>query len=188
MSELLSELQREHEHILLVLAALDDFARFFASEDPRSREAIREFVSYLRGYVDGWHHHKEEDVLFVAMIDAGFAKDSGPVGCMLQEHELGREHVRALAAIGEGAGRLSADELSALVTTTNAYARLLSAHIAKENQMLYPMARRAVTSAQIAALSVARAGEDAGAARKLESIGDGLIARYAVARTAAARA
>lgn len=134
----------EHERILDALTALHDYARFYAPNDEQPRESLRAFAAFFRDYVDEWHHHKEEDLLFTAMFDAGFPRHSGPVACMNHEHEDGRAHVRALVSIADGAGPLSVSEVGTLVQTSADYARMLANHIAKENQMLYPMAQRAL--------------------------------------------
>lgn len=144
MHAFLDTLIDEHERILDALTALHDFARFFAANEDEPRAPLREFVAFFREYVDEWHHHKEEDLLFEALFTAGFPKNTGPVACMNHEHVDGRAHVKSLATIADGEGPLSVAELASLVEVSADYARMLANHIAKENQMLYPMAQRAL--------------------------------------------
>ena len=55
-------------------------------------------TDFIRGFADGCHHQKEENVLFVRMQAAGLPASGSPVNVMLAEHELGREYTRALCA------------------------------------------------------------------------------------------
>ena len=144
MSALISSLVAEHDHIQRVLVGLHDFAAFHAHDHPDARAVLGQFVTYLREYVDGWHHHKEEDLLFVAMERAGFSHASGPLACMYLDHGSGREHVALLAELAGTGGRLDEEELAILGRVALGYIRLLTGHIVKENEMLYPMALRRI--------------------------------------------
>ncbi|MGC4064009.1 MAG: hemerythrin domain-containing protein [Polyangiaceae bacterium] len=139
-STLISELMEEHRSIERLLGSLLRVAakadRFGA--DARSRVAAH--VEQFRSFLDGFHHGREEDLLFVAMQDAGFPRTQGPLAVMLSEHEMGRSRVQALARLGSGTGPLSQAELVELREHASAFAAVLSAHIAKEDNVLYPMA------------------------------------------------
>jgi hemerythrin-like domain-containing protein len=188
MNKLLRTLVAEHDHIQSVITALHDYAGLHAQDDPDPRPTIAKFVHFFREYLDSWHHHKEEDLLFDVMVRAGMPKSSGPIACMLHEHEAGRAQVRALAALAEGKGPLSRDELGALVEATHAFAAVLVPHIGKENQVLYPMAERMLPPEVLDALDeagdayAARRGEMVG--RDLEALGAELVARFTAARIA----
>ncbi len=188
MSKLLTALVTEHDHILRVLAALHDYAAFHAHDDGDVRAVLGQFVTYLREYVDGWHHHKEEEVLFVAMGHAGLPMDGGPLGCMLREHDAGRRHVGMLAELAAARvpGPLTQEELAVMAGAVAGYVALLTSHIAKENQVLYPMAERIIAPGALAALDELgeRASGDPGDGRRLEDLGDELIARFTAARIA----
>lgn len=184
MSTLISSLVAEHAHIQRVLVGLHDFAAFHAHDHPDARAVLGQFVSYLREYVDGWHHHKEEDLLFVAMERAGFSHVSGPLACMHLDHGAGREHVALLAELARGGSRLEEEERAVLGRVVLGYVRLLTGHIVKENEMLYPMALRRISERALTELDAAAAELDPTPARHLERLGDELVARYAAARLA----
>ncbi len=114
-------LMEEHEIILRALDVLEALAQ-------RGVSASQALVDFFTDFADTHHHAKEEEILFPALEEAGFPHDAGPVGVMLHEHSEGRRLVKALH-----------DPQAAL-----AYAALLRAHIQKENQVLFPMADRAV--------------------------------------------
>lgn len=185
MSSLIATLVDEHDHILRVLVGLHDFAAFHAHDDPEARAALGQFVTYLREYVDGWHHHKEEDLLFVAMERAGFSHVAGPLACMHVDHAAGREHVAMLAELAGARGALDAEEVAVLGRTVAGYVRLLAGHIVKENDMLYPMALARVPAEALVELDAAVARLDPAPSQRLVALGDALVARYAAARLAA---
>lgn len=140
MHEAISILMHEHRVIERVLDALAASAGEVRNGGSIERERIGELAEFLAGFADRCHHGKEEDILFARMVERGFPRESGPIGVMLHEHEHGRAHVRALKAIADGAGPQSDAERAAFVEHALAYAPFLAQHIAKEDQILYPMA------------------------------------------------
>jgi hemerythrin-like domain-containing protein len=134
----------EHRVIKRVLACLEAAAdRLEAGQDVRP-EFFIDVAGFVKGYADGCHHAKEEGVLFPAMAEAGVLVESGPIGVMLMEHELGREYARSMR---EAARRLQAGDETArpdLIASSRKYASLLSGHIYKEDNVLFPMAGYAI--------------------------------------------
>ena len=70
------------------------------------------------------------------------AQASAPVAAMLQEHEGGRERVRRLEAALDATADGDADAVARVAENLSAYAALLRSHIAKENNVLFPLADR----------------------------------------------
>ena len=91
---------------------------------------------------DRFHHAKEEDVLFKALVDNGMPKDNSPVAAMLMEHDQGRSFVRAMETAVTEAQTGSQDSYQAIADNALGYAALLHDHIAKEDDILYPLAER----------------------------------------------
>lgn len=139
-SQLIDDLVEEHRVIEELLGSLLRVAGAASEGGADARPALAEHVRLVRELADAWHHGREEELLFAAMIEAGFPRDAGPVAVMLHEHDEGRASVRALAAIAEGSGPLSADEVERTRANARAFASLLSQHITKEDRILYPMA------------------------------------------------
>lgn len=130
-------LMLEHRLFERVLDAFEAWITRVAAGGTPGRELV-DYVSIFAELVDVHHHGKEEDLLFMAMIDAGFPAHGGPLAVMLHEHDLGRAHVHALRAAIGGDGP---DTLAAIVEHGRTYAALMRAHIRREDQILYPMAR-----------------------------------------------
>ncbi len=132
---------QEHELIVAVLAALQAMAEKLAAGEEVARQDVADFGRFFRDFADKCHHGKEEDRLFVKMVEAGFPKDGGPIAVMLAEHDAGRQEVRGLLAIGTGSGPLSEAERARAIEYASQFVPLLYAHIQKENNILYPMAQ-----------------------------------------------
>jgi hemerythrin-like domain-containing protein len=138
------ELKAEHraiERMLRILAGVSDRLESGEQIDP---DHLGEIVEFIQVFADRCHHGKEEDLLFVAMVEAGIPKEGGPIGVMLSEHVIGRDHVRAM---GHAAERYQGGEREAgdtFAVHARGYVGLLQQHIGKEDNILYPMADRAL--------------------------------------------
>lgn len=103
---------------------------------------LEKIIDFMRNFADKYHHLKEENMLFLEMENRGMSANSGPIAVMLHEHKQGRALVKqALDAIAlYKSGDLPAmnDLRQALLN----YGELLTNHISKENNILYPMAER----------------------------------------------
>lgn len=141
MSLAIETLMAEHREIERGLAALDDFAASVRNGGDGARETLARLVTFIREFADRKHHGKEEDMLFVAMVEAGFPRDVGPIAVMLEEHDMGRAHVGALATVAESNGPWSDEERALVGREASAFTSLLRNHIHKEDNVLYPMAQ-----------------------------------------------
>lgn len=137
-------LKEEHHGVKLALRILDRLGDRLAGSPGTGDETyatdLAKLLDFFRVFVDKCHHAKEEEVLFPALLAAGLPRDGGPVQVMLAEHATGRKLVSdmyaALANYRSGApGAIDAFTLAA-----DGYAQLLTDHIAKEDNVLYPIA------------------------------------------------
>jgi hemerythrin-like domain-containing protein len=135
---------QEHELIVEVLASLHAMAEQLSAGASVPRQDVADFGRFFRDFADKCHHGKEEDRLFVKMMEVGFPKDSGPLAVMLAEHDAGRREVRGLLELGAGTGPLSAAEKAKAIDYAGQLVPLLYAHIQKENNILYPMAQQTI--------------------------------------------
>jgi hemerythrin-like domain-containing protein len=137
--ETLMDEHRLIEKAIDALVAFSDEVRLKVTDD---RAELGRFVTFIREFADGCHHGKEEDILFRAMIEAGFPRNGGPIAVMLLEHDQGRQHVAALKALSEKAEPWTAEDRQRLADAAHGYANLLRQHIHKEDAILYPMAEQ----------------------------------------------
>lgn len=101
---------------------------------------IEGMLDFIRNLADRCHHLKEEDQLFARMAERGVPVACGPIAVMRHEHEVGRAHVRAIAAALPGATEDTRASIDAVAANLAPWAELLTAHIHKEDNILYPMA------------------------------------------------
>jgi hemerythrin-like domain-containing protein len=138
----LQELIREHEIIESVLDAVEATVR----REEQSGDFVPFFyeraLAFFSAFADRCHHEKEEKHLFPALERYGIPRAGGPIGCMLDEHEEGRLHIRSAVAALQGAEHGDRDSQRAVRSEAMAYARLLRQHIEKENQVLFVAAER----------------------------------------------
>ncbi|MBI2818811.1 MAG: hemerythrin domain-containing protein, partial [Acidobacteria bacterium] len=127
-------LREEHEVILRALTVLERVGRDLAAGKSVTQETIASLANFFRTFADRCHHAKEEAHLFPALVEHGVPKEGGPIGVMLQEHEEGRALVRTFA---EGEPAMS-------VAAIRRFVILLRDHIAKENEILFPMADQVI--------------------------------------------
>ena len=107
---------------------------------------LKKIIEFLKVFADKCHHGKEEDILFPELIKTGFSKDSGPVAVMLYEHTVGRGYIRELSDHFQAYSKGQSDVLLQIADDMKQYIDLLSSHIRKENQILFPMADKALST------------------------------------------
>ena len=139
-------LKHEHQAILLVIAAVEKEVASIEKTGRIHVQTVREMADFLRNLVDRCHHRKEEKHLFVMMQERGMPMETGPLAVMLHEHEQGRARVRAVAEAVAGKGTPDAAAIRKAKENLAAYARLLRAHIDKEDGVLYAMADRILSA------------------------------------------
>ncbi len=183
MNKAIENMMNEHRLIVQVLGALDTLAQNLNQGGTASREDVARFATFFREFADRFHHAKEEDRLFVKMNECGFPREYGPVAVMLAEHEMGREHVRALAEIGAGSGPLRGEEADQVAEHAGAYVPLLLGHIQKEDNILYPMAQQSIPPAEMQKVDAdcgvfERTAGAGGQIERLKSLAADLITAY----------
>lgn len=142
------ELKKEHKGIELMLRIVGAISDKSARGEEISVQHLSDIMEFLTVFVDKCHHGKEEEFLFPALEAAGIAREGGPIGVMLHEHEQGRKLVADLKAAVSGLRTGDTAAGTAIAETGNQYIALLTDHIAKENNMLFKMADERLESSQ----------------------------------------
>lgn len=141
MRDITQALVHEHRLILRMLDLLEKRAQLTASGRYDNWAFYLDGVGFIRNYADRFHHAKEEDVLFKALVENGMPKQNSPVGAMLLEHDHGRQFVRGMEqAAREAVAGIERNKEIAF--NALGYVELLREHIAKEDGILYPLAER----------------------------------------------
>jgi hemerythrin-like domain-containing protein len=165
-------LKHEHKVISLVLEGIE--TRVKSSEGSVGLEAdwLAKLVDFCRNFVDRCHHAKEERHLIPKMEERGISGEDGAIWCTLQEHEQGRELVRAVAEAVPAVRAGDAEATASAASGLQAYVELLEAHIKKENEVLFPMADEVFTQEDQAELEAAFERVEA------EELGEGVHEKY----------
>ncbi len=135
-------LKEEHKIIKKMLKILGRVCEKLEKNESVNLEHLENILDFIKTFADKCHHGKEEDLLFLAMEEAGIPKEGGPIGVMLYEHEIGREYVRNMA---DGISRYKNGDkgsIPQIIENARNYIRLLKDHIDKEDNILYVMADR----------------------------------------------
>jgi hemerythrin-like domain-containing protein len=179
---LLDELKAEHDLIEKVLGSLRAFVglRVRGEGDPDDAPA---FLAFFRLYAAGYHHAREEDVLFPALVkEAELPETTGPVPALIAQH-----HAMA-AMLGEVAPLLGAElagegERARLVESATRYTRALWAHIDAENSVMLPESEKRLRRVGVLELDGRGPTAEEAAAREA---GERLVLRYSPANDHAA--
>ena len=141
-------LKEEHKGIKVGLSILGKVADKLQADQPVPPEHLEQLVDFIRTFADRCHHGKEEDLLFNEMVKAGIPKQGGPIAVMLMEHDQGRAYVRGMA---DAISAYKAGDVRAgykIAENARGYIRLLTQHIDKEDNILYPIADARLTEKQ----------------------------------------
>lgn len=141
MNAATATLRHEHEAILRMLDATQEVASRFQNGKEVAPETISGLLEFFKLFADRCHHGKEEDLLFPLLQQKGLPGQGGPIGVMLHEHTQGRTLIREMSEATDGYGKTPDAGLRWADAAVN-YARLLRAHIDKENHILFVMAER----------------------------------------------
>ena len=134
-------LVKEHDSILKVI----EITQTILNTNDKSTvklDHVEQIIDFIKNFADKYHHLKEEDVLFMEMEKHGMPREGGPIAVMLHEHDGGRNYIKhAVEAIWKL--KLGDDStFEQLSKNLLNYCTLLTNHIGKENNILYPMADR----------------------------------------------
>jgi uncharacterized protein len=161
-------LRQDHEITERVFAAME--VQFAAPAGPPPAQVMR-LVRFVNDYVDACHNQKEEQHLFPRLERAGMPRDAGPLGVMLDEHRRAQQMVSTLVSLGRAFAAGDREVLPQLREAFNGYAALCRDHFWKENDILYPAAKRMLSDEDAAAVVEGIEAVEAG-------LGDGIRERY----------
>jgi hemerythrin-like domain-containing protein len=136
MNTATDNLKNDHVHILKLTEVMEQIAQ---SPEPDIKD-LETIVDLIKNYADGFHHAKEENLLFPLLGKKGFPSEQGPVGVMLHDHETGRNYTRGMSENINLYKKGDKASLSKIRENMLGYVTLLRSHIEKENNILFRMA------------------------------------------------
>jgi hemerythrin-like domain-containing protein len=142
-SEPIQKLVDEHTLIKRLLALVPNLCDRVNADLEGNREVILQSVEFIKQFADKFHHAKEEDILFA------YAKGNiDIINVMLEDHKKGRYYVKSVL-LG-----LETGDAAYVSYSLKHYRELLTEHIKKEDEILYPWIEKGMTPEQIAELEV----------------------------------
>ena len=139
------QLRAEHDAILTMLGVLDRISDKLERGETVPPAQLTRIIEFFQVFADTCHHAKEEEFLFPAYESAVIPHERGPIGAMLAEHQEGRGAISRMKSQLDGVIAGRADAVERFILAAREYTALLSAHIQKENQVLFPMGDRALS-------------------------------------------
>jgi len=133
-------LKDEHRTIERLLRILELTAKRLEEGKEVPPEVLEGALEFIKTFADRCHHGKEEELLFPLLEERGLPRAGGPIGVMLQEHESGREFVRAILRGIAGYKEQAEGIEDEIISSIRGYTQLLKQHIQKEDNVLFPMA------------------------------------------------
>ena len=172
-------LVEEHRRILRFVALIPALTAGLDVESGEGRGRILDAVDFIRSYADRFHHAKEEDLLF-ACFDEGLEI----LKAMHEDHRRGRACVQGVLDAVE---RRDAGGVSRNLAE---YGEILTEHIRKEDEILYPWMDRILTTRQVGELYARFREVDEGflkAGERYEAFIGGLEGQYLDAKAEVVR-
>ena len=125
-----------NEHVLIKrwLALMPPFADKMNLQTESDRQLLADGIDFLHNFADRYHHAKEEDILFDY-----FDQNQEIIRVIREDHTRGRYHISEMLAA------LAVRNRAALAVNMLAYHLLLSEHISKEDEVLFPWMDRQLT-------------------------------------------
>lgn len=137
----IKKLMDEHTLIKRWAALIPLVAESIDLNADEGKDIIMKGVDFIRNFADKYHHAKEENILFKQ-----FDENLDIIKTMHADHEDARAHVRAIV---EGVEEKNKEKV---VEHLTAYAELLTEHIKKEDEILYPWMDREFSDKQVGLL------------------------------------
>lgn len=137
----LKRLVDEHTIIKKWIGLIPQVIKNIDIESESGSQLISDGLDFIRSYADKFHHAKEEDILFEHTD-----KNLDIIKTILADHETARGYVKAVSAA------LEIRDKEAITDHLSAYKGLLTEHIKKEDEILYPWIDRGLSITQVGEL------------------------------------
>ncbi|MEZ5109849.1 MAG: hemerythrin domain-containing protein [Bacteroidia bacterium] len=131
MTEAIKTLFDEHEVIMEAIHLAKQSEELINEDETQYEQVIRSLIKFFRYYADGYHHHKEEQILFPEMSKMNELLEDGVIKEMLENHEDFRDMISNIEQL------LNAKEYHKAQQQLNKYTEAMLDHIAVENDEVF---------------------------------------------------
>ncbi len=142
MANITKILSEEHQNILKVIDVVLEECEQLENGKEIDSSFFKDVIYFIKNYADGFHHAKEENILFKTMLNDPENMHCNPIPVMLHEHDEGRNYVKGME------DALLNNDVNKLIENASGYGYLMQEHIYKEDNILYPMAEEGLNDGQ----------------------------------------
>lgn len=160
-------LKHEHRVIEQVMRAMEGVCFRLACEAEMPTAALEEMVDFIRQFVDGYHHAKEEQHLFPSLQRRGISWEGGALGSIEQEHKTERQLIDELQLATQGLQAGSEVSRQVFIEAARKLIAHLTHHMQQEEAILFRLADELfdATDSEAVAAGFRQAESDFGAGR-----------------------
>lgn len=138
--DVLTKLIREHAHILQGINCLEMARDALEKNQHLSVDFFKTAVLFFSEYADQLHHYKEEYLLFSFLASKKGGSIDLEMGSLRYQHEVNRQCIQKIKDSLKGYEAGSEIAVTRLLENIAAYISILKRHIAREDQLFFPMA------------------------------------------------
>ncbi|MCC6384981.1 MAG: hemerythrin domain-containing protein [Bacteroidia bacterium] len=131
MTEAIKKLFEEHEIIMEAINLAKQAGQLIGKDDARYEKSLRTLIRFFRYYADGFHHYKEEQILFPEMSKRNELLDDGVLKEMLENHEDFRNMISKIEKL------LNEKDFANAQVQLDKYTEAMLDHIAVENDEVF---------------------------------------------------
>lgn len=142
-------LRNEHGLIRRFVDLLSVAVSRLEVENPPPRAFFDDGIEFVRGFSDGFHHKKEELVMFRQLAQKKNGAIDGQIEALRYQHDQGRGFIVAIAGALDGYEEGDPGDTAVVRENTAAFASLLKHHIHTEDHIFFPMSRESMTAEEI---------------------------------------
>jgi hemerythrin-like domain-containing protein len=164
-----TDLVDEHGGIMLMLSIMEKVAERLEKGESVNKDHLHKIIEFLQNFADKCHHGKEEGILFPEL--ANKLSDTILLNELLGEHKTGRDYIRGMSESLESCESGNPDAIH-ITINIKGYIALLTEHIRKENEILFPIVEKVVPETEQAAI------EERFERLEIEVIGEGKHEEY----------
>ena len=136
----LETLRNEHGLIRQYLDNLEDALRQMREGNRPPKEFFENAVKFGRDFADGYHHPKEELIMFVRLAQKFSGEYDGQIESLRHQHETGRNHISTIEAALVGYEDDSTFRFDEITESLTNYIPMLRDHIHTEDHVFFPLA------------------------------------------------
>jgi hemerythrin-like domain-containing protein len=140
-------LSNEHNDILQLLGIMSRISKNIISNKVFYTSDIEEIIDFLKHFIEK-SHHKKEEVFYPILSGVDSLEEKEELSVMLYEHVLARNYLKDISScvINCKIGNSFSQEL--LAESMMKYVVLLTGHIKKEENIIFPLADKVLNEAQ----------------------------------------